>query len=86
MSGSNYALPMPDDDASKMFVGQIPRMWGESELLEFFSDYGKVFDLQVLKDKMTRQSRGCCFVTFYSKEDATRTQEALDGTIRLPGN
>ena len=52
----------------KLFVGQIPRLWTETELLELFGQFGAIFDLQVLNDRITGQSRGCAFVTFQLNE------------------
>ena len=48
----------PDSDAIKMFVGQIPRSMGEAELREMFSEFGDIYQLNVLRDKMTGQSKG----------------------------
>ena len=49
-------------------MGQIPRLWTETELLELFSQFGAIFDLQILNDRITGQSRGCAFVTFQLNE------------------
>ena len=49
-------------------MGQIPRLWSETELLELFSQFGAIFDLQILNDRITGQSRGCAFVTFQLNE------------------
>uniref|UniRef100_A0A0N5AL45 CUGBP Elav-like family member 2 n=1 Tax=Syphacia muris TaxID=451379 RepID=A0A0N5AL45_9BILA len=75
----------PDMDAIKMFVGQIPRSWGEDECLELFEKYGPVYQLNVLRDKTTQASRGCCFVTFYKRADAIAAQAALHNIQVLPG-
>ena len=56
------------------------------ELLSLFNEFGEVFDLQILKDRITGQSRGCCFVTFYSKSAATAAQNSLNDIRTLPGN
>ena len=48
----------PDADAIKMFVGQVPRSMDEAELRTMFEDYGPVFQLNVLRDKVTGQSKG----------------------------
>lgn len=48
----------PDPDAIKMFVGQIPRSMDENELRKMFEEFGPVFQLNVLRDKMTGQSKG----------------------------
>lgn len=57
----------PDPDAIKMFVGQIPRNWDEAELRKLFDEYGPVHQINVLRDKITGQSRGTLkkFLYFY---------------------
>ena len=68
---------VPDDDAIKMFVGQVPRSMDENALKEFFEEYGRVYQLNVLRDKNSGVSRGCCFVTFYKRKHALDAQNAL---------
>lgn len=48
----------PDPDAIKMFVGQVPRSMDENDLTKMFEQYGPVFQLNVLRDKVSGQSKG----------------------------
>ena len=48
----------PDPDAIKMFVGQIPRSMDENDLRKMFEEFGPIYQLNVLRDKMTSQSKG----------------------------
>jgi hypothetical protein len=48
----------PDPDAIKMFVGQIPRHYEEEDLRTYFSKYGSVYNVTVLRDKQTGKSKG----------------------------
>ena len=48
----------PDPDAIKMFVGQVPRSMDENDLRKMFEEFGSVFQLNVLRDKATGQSKG----------------------------
>lgn len=48
----------PDPDFIKMFVGQIPRSMDEDELRDMFEEYGRVHQINVLRDKVTGQSKG----------------------------
>ena len=41
-----------------MFVGQIPRSMDENDLRKMFEEFGPVFQLNVLRDKVTSQSKG----------------------------
>uniref|UniRef100_A0A914WYD8 RRM domain-containing protein n=1 Tax=Plectus sambesii TaxID=2011161 RepID=A0A914WYD8_9BILA len=77
-------LGEPDADTIKMFVGQIPRSWGEDQCRQLFEQYGPVHQLNVLRDKTTQTSKGCCFVTFYHRKDAIGAQSALHNIKVLP--
>ena len=55
---SQTAKTEPDPDAIKMFVGQIPRSMDENDLRKMFEEFGPVFQLNVLRDKVTSQSKG----------------------------
>ena len=57
MNGSNR-MDQPDGDAIKMFVGQIPRSMDENDLRKMFEDYGSVYQVNVLRDKLSGQSKG----------------------------
>jgi len=75
----------PDDDAIKMFVGQVPRSMDEEALKDFFEQFGPVHQLNVLRDKATGVSRGCCFVTFYKRKHALDAQNDLHNVKTMPG-
>ncbi|XP_042210642.1 CUGBP Elav-like family member 1 isoform X9 [Homarus americanus] len=75
----------PDPDAIKMFVGQIPRSMDENDLRKMFQEYGEVYQINVLRDKVTGQSKGCCFVTFYARKSALEAQNAMHNIKTLPG-
>ena len=48
----------PDHDAIKMFVGQIPQTMDENDLRKMFEEFGEVYQINVLRDKDTGQSKG----------------------------
>ncbi|XP_064629016.1 CUGBP Elav-like family member 1 isoform X2 [Lineus longissimus] len=75
----------PDPDAIKMFVGQIPRHYEEEDLRTYFSKYGSVYNVTVLRDKQTGKSKGCCFVTFYKRQHALDAQNDLHNLKPMPG-
>ena len=76
---------LPDDDAIKMFVGQVPRSMDEDALKEYFEEFGPVYQLNVLRDKSSGVSRGCCFVTFYKRKHALDAQDACHNIRTMPG-
>ncbi|XP_052410716.1 CUGBP Elav-like family member 2 isoform X19 [Carassius gibelio] len=87
MNGALEHLDQPDPDAIKMFVGQIPRSWAEKELKELFEPYGAVYQINILRDRSQNppQSKGCCFVTFYTRKAALEAQNALHNIKTLTG-
>lgn len=52
------APDQPDPDVIKMFVGQVPRSMDEAELKTMFEEFGHVYQINVLRDKITGQSKG----------------------------
>ncbi|KTG31423.1 hypothetical protein cypCar_00002558, partial [Cyprinus carpio] len=87
MNGSLDHPDQPDIDAIKMFVGQIPRTWSEDQLRELFEPYGAVYEINVLRDRSQNppQSKGCCFITYYTRKSALEAQNALHNMKILPG-
>ncbi|XP_056273668.1 CUGBP Elav-like family member 2 isoform X2 [Pseudoliparis swirei] len=87
MNGSMEQLDQPDPDSIKMFVGQIPRAWSETELKELFEPYGAVHQINILRDRTQNppQSKGCCFVTFYTRKAALEAQNAMHNIKTLSG-
>ncbi|XP_056089843.1 CUGBP Elav-like family member 1 isoform X10 [Rhinichthys klamathensis goyatoka] len=87
MNGSLDHPDQPDIDAIKMFVGQVPRTWSEDQLRELFEPYGAVYEINVLRDRSQNppQSKGCCFVTYYTRKSALEAQNALHNMKILPG-
>uniref|UniRef100_A0A667ZAI5 Cugbp, Elav-like family member 1 n=1 Tax=Myripristis murdjan TaxID=586833 RepID=A0A667ZAI5_9TELE len=87
MNGSLDHPDQPDIDAIKMFVGQIPRSWAEEQLRELFEPYGAVYEINVLRDRSQNppQSKGCCFITYYTRKAALEAQNALHNMKILPG-
>ncbi|XP_053675891.1 CUGBP Elav-like family member 2 [Anopheles nili] len=75
----------PDPDYIKMFVGQVPRSMDEQQLKEMFEEFGRVHQINVLRDKTSGQSKGCCFVTFYTRKAALKAQDALHNIKTLVG-
>jgi heterogeneous nuclear ribonucleoprotein R len=80
-----YGGPPPDWEGSppppgcEVFVGKIPKDMFEDELIPLFETCGRIWDLRLMVDPFTHLSRGYCFITYCSKEEAETAQSKLDG-------
>ena len=68
MNGFNpYAPNNGDDipnDPGKMFIGGLSWQTTPESIREYFSSFGDLAEVMVMKDPATRRSRGFGFITF----------------------
>ncbi|XP_022890545.1 RNA-binding protein BRN1-like [Olea europaea var. sylvestris] len=73
------------DESVKLFVGQVPKHMTEDQILAMFQEFALVDEVNIIKDKTTRASRGCCFVICPSSEEADKAVNACHNKKTLPG-
>ncbi|KAI3773111.1 hypothetical protein L6452_04310 [Arctium lappa] len=73
------------DESVKLFVGQVPKHMTEAQLIAMFKEFALVDEVNIIKDKATRASRGCCFVICPSRDEADKAVDAFHNKSTLPG-
>lgn len=64
---------------TRLFVGNLSYGAEERDLRELFGAYGALEGAEVVRDRVTGNSRGFGFVTFLMSDDAERAIEEIDG-------
>lgn len=57
-----------DFKTKKIFVGGIPTTMTEDEFKNFFSKFGKVIEYEIIRDHVSKRSRGFGFVVFDNEQ------------------
>ncbi|MBA0859731.1 hypothetical protein Goshw_010045 [Gossypium schwendimanii] len=73
------------EESVKLFVGQVPKHMTEAQVLAIFEEFALVDEVNIIKDKATLSSRGCCFVICPSREEADKAVDACHNKKTLPG-
>jgi len=72
----------PQQDPTKLFVGNLPWSMSEEDLTNLFSPYGELEDVHLVTDRYSGRSRGIAFVKFAGDDgeaNAKAAMEALNG-------
>lgn len=63
-----------------IFVGSLPFKIQESELKQYFEEYGEVSSVKIITDKFTGRSKGFAFVEMPDDAAAQKAIDALNGS------
>lgn len=55
---------------NKIYVGNLPYRFDESELKKIFSEFGNIERFTAIIDRETGQSKGFCFIEYKSQSEA----------------
>ena len=54
----------------RLFVGQVPKAWTDTDVNEYFSKLGQVLEARIIRDKFGGSHRGCAFIRCKMFHDA----------------
>ncbi|XP_022157018.1 CUGBP Elav-like family member 4 [Momordica charantia] len=82
---SNRTVPSDHAEAVKLYVAQVPRTGTEEAIRPLFEVHGDIVEIVILRDKITGQQQGSCFVKYATSIEADRAIGALDNQFTFPG-
>lgn len=62
---------------------QIPKTMDEDVLRPFFSQFGALSDISIIRDKASDAHKGCAFVTYVRRSDAVSAITNLHDRVKL---
>jgi len=62
-----------------IYVGNLPLQATEDDVREVFAAFGEVESVNIIKDKISSESRGFGFVSMHSKQEALTAIKETDG-------
>ncbi|CAG9325948.1 unnamed protein product [Blepharisma stoltei] len=68
----------PNQQGSTLYLTNLSYSVREEELLKYFEEYGKILDLNIIKDPISNRSRGFGFATYENDEDAEKAKNKLN--------
>jgi RNA recognition motif-containing protein len=72
------AAPAADRGSCTVYVGDLDQRVAEPQLVELFSPFGPILSARVIRDSVTRASRGYGYVNLQNQADVEKAVKALN--------
>uniref|UniRef100_A0A8C2FRU4 RNA binding motif protein X-linked n=1 Tax=Cyprinus carpio TaxID=7962 RepID=A0A8C2FRU4_CYPCA len=72
------------DRPGKLFIGGLNTETSEKVLEAYFSKFGRISEVLLMKDRETNKSRGFAFVTYENPGDAKDAAREMNGKVKIP--
>lgn len=74
MSPQPFAVPFnkggpQNPNSLTLYIGDLEEQISEEFLYPYFSKFGPIFSLKIMRDRYLRKSRGFGFITYYNFND-----------------
>ena len=69
-------------ESTQLYIGNLSYSANSHHLREFFSRYGEIDNVRLIKNSHTGRSKGFAFVTFFDLQDAKKALEANGKDLR----
>ena len=60
-------------DLSTLYIGDLEEQISEEFLYPYFSKFGLIYSLKIMRDRFLRKSRGFGFITYYNLKDGNNS-------------
>lgn len=61
--------PLPSQNQVTLYIGDLEEQISEELLYPYFSKFGPIYSLKVMRDRYLRKSRGFGFISYYNQKD-----------------
>eukprot|EP00638_Chattonella_subsalsa_P017636 CAMPEP_0117850426 /NCGR_PEP_ID=MMETSP0949-20121206/21680_1 /TAXON_ID=44440 /ORGANISM="Chattonella subsalsa, Strain CCMP2191" /LENGTH=128 /DNA_ID=CAMNT_0005697817 /DNA_START=322 /DNA_END=709 /DNA_ORIENTATION=+ len=77
------ADPENKNDGTTLYVANLGYRCVDEDLEERFNVFGEISSMELMKDPVTRESRGFAFITYRDSQDAKDAQRKMDGANKM---
>ncbi|CAA7028047.1 unnamed protein product [Microthlaspi erraticum] len=77
--GSSPTKPSQEYDETNLYIGHLPSMLKDDDLINLFSSFGEIVKAKVIKDHESGMSRGYGFVKYADVQMANAAIQAMNG-------